>query len=928
MVAGVYLVMFRVKNSQSLVFSLVMLMLASFASLASYAQTTQTTPNIDPRLTEIVESVKQRAINSKSVQLRYTPDQTAPESNAKRRLQAAKRIQEAAYSKAPDEIRDAINAFKKVDSEKIEPSMDRIAGLYMQYVELLNSQTSVAEQQLNIAKFKSDGSWVERYFATQLSMQLYAASDERQAAFQKAQQAFKLIPNDETQKHYTQFARADTASNLAQLHNLQGNIDFAIINSLEYLALSKGERDAKSAIDIINNLIFSHSLNRDHEASLYLSEQLLEIEKISSSTVPGLTEYRVAQAANMSGNFTKGLEYSQLAIEKSQHPQINKFAKTSEAVALAGLGRKEEAMRAALASDIDLDPENLLTIEPSKNVIYLAFLLAQGEDDTLARKLYNRQLDVTAQKFLANNSRDTTAMVAELENSRERQLEREAASAREAELQAMTIDRQRKLNRSLILLVILLAGVAIGLLLLMKAREKLLRKLEIKTVEAASAEKLKTEFLGMISHELRTPLNGIIGISDFLANYHEDSDIRKKTDIILRSGNELLSVVESLTDMARLDAGQLELLPHDANLSLSLAAVPELWAEKAQEKGLTFTHFLDPQIAQYKVDEDRLIQCLNILLANAISFTDAGRVHLHITAEQTEEDGVVGLTAIVADTGQGMTELVQSRLFTPFMQADSSRKRTHMGTGLSLAIAHALVEMMGGRLSVNSRAGRGSEFKLYIPLAAVTRKTIQIDSHATVSSGAENNAGAEGVEDTPVYGVPSLETPQLERFDGPQVAVVDLMQPPAGFPSLHDVDELVLPTPAGGRHRILVVDDMNSNRDVLRMILETQGHRCSEAADGYAALAALERQAFDLVVLDIHMAPLDGVETLRRLRGSGKPHANIPVIALTADNAASTNAACMDAGADLFLTKPVSQGELLRAISYLHQTEGARILSR
>ena len=168
-----------------------------------------------------------------------------------------------------------------------------------------------------------------------------------------------------------------------------------------------------------------------------------------------------------------------------------------------------------------------------------------------------------------------------------------------------------------------------------------------------------------------------------------------------------------------------------------------------------------------------------------------------------------------------------------------------------------------------------------------------------------------------------MDTPEALQ-DG----VFDLMQPPDRQPSLHGAEKPRLPAPQDRRQHVLVVDDMNSNRDVLRLILETQGYRCSEAADGFAALAAIDRQSFDLIVLDIHMSPMDGVETLRRIRRSGKPYANIPVIALTADNAAGTNAVCMEAGADLFLTKPVGQDELLRAIGYLDQTEGARILSQ
>ena len=206
-----------------------------------------------------------------------------------------------------------------------------------------------------------------------------------------------------------------------------------------------------------------------------------------------------------------------------------------------------------------------------------------------------------AQSFLSNNSRDTTSMLAELENSRERQAERDAASAREAALQAMTIDRQRNLNRALILLLLLFGAAAIAATIFARYRSRMVSELKTKTEEAASAEKLKTDFLGMISHELRTPLNGIIGISDLLANYHEDPDIRKKTGIVLRSGTELLAVVESLTDMARLDAGQFQLLPHDADLSISLADVAKPWAEKAKGKGLKLTAFVDAAIGQYHI---------------------------------------------------------------------------------------------------------------------------------------------------------------------------------------------------------------------------------------------------------------------------------------------------------------------------------------
>ena len=529
-------------------------------------------------------------------------------------------------------------------------------------------------------------------------------------------------------------------------------------------------------------------------------------------------------------------------------------------------------------------------------------------------------------------------MLAELENSRERQAERDAATAREAKLQALTISRQRNLNRVLIVLSMFLAMAVFAGALFVRFRERVMRKLEIKTREAASAEKLKTEFLGMISHELRTPLNGIIGISDFLANYHSDEDIRHKTGIILSSGNELLSVVESLTDMARIDAGQLRLVPHDTDLGLGLSEVPEIWTESAASKALTFTHFIDPAISRYHVDEDRIIQCVNILLANAMSFTDSGRVHLHVTLSKTDP---VELSVVVADTGQGMSELVQSRLFTPFMQADASRKRTHMGTGLNLAIAYALVELMGGKLSCVSRTGRGSEFTFNIPLPEAVSKAPEMSIEALLGDRTEDSMAEvtpvhetkqQAVTPLPILDTPILEAPILDRPDAPRREFVDLMQPDTGRIGLHDTEtHKSAPQKSAAfdvQQKILIVDDMVSNRDVLHLILESKGHYCAGAADGYAALAALERQSFDLVILDIHMAPLDGIQTLKRLRASGKSYADISVIALTADNAPSTNAECMEAGADLFLAKPILREELLRAISFVRKTESARILSQ
>jgi len=441
----------------------------------------------------------------------------------------------------------------------------------------------------------------------------------------------------------------------------------------------------------------------------------------------------------------------------------------------------------------------------------------------------------------------------------------------------------------------------------------MVRELEIKTKEAASAEQLKADFLGMISHELRTPLNGIIGISDFLANNHVDPDIREKTGIILRSGNDLFAVVESLTDMARLEAGQLALVPFDADLSKSLAEIPNRWTPNAKAKGLVLTSFIDPALTQHHVDELRLLQCINILVTNAISFTDVGRVHLHITADKDAQSHVTGLTAIVADTGQGMNELVQSRLFTPFMQADTSRKRTHMGTGLSLAIAHELINMMGGKLSVVSREGRGSEFTITVPLEQAKNISPASDDVEALESEAPES-------DLPTRESSVSETPVLDGPDAPQREFIDLMQPQGGQRSLHDLNGGAA---VEGQRRILIIDNQSSDRESIKTLLMAEGHICDVAIGSGPSFNKLEQGQFDLIILDMHMTPLQGLETLRLIRDSETSFAKLPVIVLTAENDADMNAVCMDAGADLFLTKPVESDELLRAMAYLDQSQSA-----
>jgi len=456
---------------------------AILGGIQALAQVETKYQNIDPRLVEVIKIIKARSNQElKASQSSPTRDEIY--------LSFFEEMETAFYSRKPEEITKAAEDFKRAYKGDSNIELARVYMLHMSYARLSAADATHAEIQSSISNFIEKGSWLERYMAFSLSAHLHATAQERQAALQKAQQAFSLIPTDLNHENqaYISYAKIRIASLIAHLHNLQGNSELALTTSLDYLRLTNDNPDLNVEIDLLNNLIYSYSIGRNHEAQLYLSEQLLEIEKTHSSSVKGLSEMRISGVMNASGRFSDGLTYAQQSMRVATNPIIQRAAQVNNAIALAGLGRLEESRTVAKLADVNFSSKHMLEVETRRRDLYLAFLLAQAEDPQYATQLFNRQLDVKAQEFLANNSRDTTAMLAALENSRERQAEREAASAREANLQALTISRQKKLNRVLMVLSALLGLAVVAGLLFTRYRERILRKLEIKTKEAASAE--------------------------------------------------------------------------------------------------------------------------------------------------------------------------------------------------------------------------------------------------------------------------------------------------------------------------------------------------------------------------------------------------------------------------------------------------------
>ena len=391
---------------------------------------------------------------------------------------------------------------------------------------------------------------------------------------------------------------------------------------------------------------------------------------------------------------------------------------------------------------------------------------------------------------------------------------------------------------------------------LRRAREALLAKhaaLEDQTELAVAASNAKSAFLAMMSHELRTPMNGVLGMAHALGQTELDARQAGYVDMLLRSGEGLMAILNDLLDISKIEAGKLELEAIPFDLGELGQRTHDLWAETAAAKGLKFTYTLDPSAPRWVMgDPTRLRQVMVNLVSNALKFTSEGEVRLWIRRPSSSERRAV-IEIGVADTGPGMDREQQARLFQAFTQADTSTTRKFGGTGLGLAICRQLVRLMGGEIWVESEPGRGATFRARVELA---------------------------VTEAPAAAADATEA---EAADAASL-------------------------------RVLVADDNAINLAVARTILESVGVEVVTACDGAEALAELRRSWVDVVLMDVHMPGMDGVEALTRIRAGETGRSEIPVIALTADAMAGVEADLLARGFDAVEAKPVKPGQLINAI--------------
>ncbi|MBB1632053.1 hypothetical protein A9975_14415 [Cupriavidus sp. UME77] len=386
---------------------------------------------------------------------------------------------------------------------------------------------------------------------------------------------------------------------------------------------------------------------------------------------------------------------------------------------------------------------------------------------------------------------------------------------------------------------------------------------------AESAARVKAKFLANMSHEIRTPLNAIIGMSHLALNRERADKLDRYLVRIGASAGHLLGIVNDILDFSKIEAEKLTIDAREFYLSELLDRVTGLFWETAEAKGITMSIFTSPAIPLRLVgDPLRVGQILINFLSNALKFTDRGEVCLRVR-ETLVRDSHIGLCFEVEDTGVGIAPEALPALFTPFQQLDSAMNRRFEGTGLGLVISKKLAELMGGRVLARSQAGVGSIFSFEVSL-----EIAGADRAAAPGSGLSHSAMA-----------PS----DCRSLAGP------------AWQALH------------GR-KVLLVEDNPINQEVARDLLELVGMDVHVAGDGQRALVALKEQVFDIVLMDIHMPGMDGIETTGAIRHGLGLHA-LPVLALTADVMSADRVRCIKGGMNDHISKPIDAQAMFRTIA-------------